>query len=627
MNDTIFLVEGGADILQIKKDLIKYAKSKIFVLDYKADKLLTENKIAHEIAENYMTLEDRRKVDAHSFDTTTMWYENSTIKELLIFEGMNLGSLIEMELLQYFVTIYANAAMIDKIIEKESPTNVISYTSLNDYVRRICKKKNIHLTTHDLPQFPSIQSDIVNIKYNLGSYPISIIVSRKTFMKIKKVFDKTINLIFKLKPDLRTIKNKKSILLLDFNVVPYDLLIHELSSLNKNILLLNQRRPAIWNLQSFKIIKNSNCKILHLSDFEEDVGKKIDFEIKTLESNLAKIWNMDKIFEEMFSFNLNTFWFAIKESFTNICTSRFRESVRRILLVNTLLDTLDVSGILEWAETAQEEKEIITLAKKRGIQSVLLQHAMDLASPIWDKYNRIVISGYTHFISDKQALWNAQVKKRVLSFDNKEENLVVTGSPRHDNFFKSVGKGSSKGMILFATTAVSGRISFEQTHHEAYKKFENFVKEVCSVAKKFPDKQLVVKPHPQSDSLSNITAIIKEIDPTIPIIYNANLIELINSCDMLITFNNSTVALESMILEKPTISLQIEKWAEEDEIIKSNAFLSISKIEDIENGIKKILSDKEYCNYLIENSKIFLNKALVNHGTASHELAKLLDSL
>ncbi len=42
-------------------------------------------------------------------------------------------------------------------------------------------------------------------------------MSRKTFMKIKKVFDKIINLIFRLKPNLKTIKNKKSILLLDFN--------------------------------------------------------------------------------------------------------------------------------------------------------------------------------------------------------------------------------------------------------------------------------------------------------------------------------------------------------------------------------------------------------------------------
>ncbi len=91
---------------------------------------MTENKIAHEIAENYITLEDRRKMDEHSFDITTTWYENYAIKEFFPLRRINLGSLVEMELLQYFVTIYANAAMIDKIIEKESPTNIISIHSL-----------------------------------------------------------------------------------------------------------------------------------------------------------------------------------------------------------------------------------------------------------------------------------------------------------------------------------------------------------------------------------------------------------------------------------------------------------------------------------------------------------------
>ena len=108
--------------------------------------------------------------------------------------------------------------------------------------------------------------------------------------------------------------------------------------------------------------------------------------------------------------------------------------------------------------------------------------------------------------------------------------------------------------------------------------------------------------------------------------YNESLVELINSCDLLITFNNSTVILESMILGKPAISLQIEKWAQEDDIIKTEAFLSISNIEEVEDGIKKILYDSKYENKLIENSRIFVNNYLANHGTASYELAKLLDS-
>ncbi len=626
MSTAIFLIEGNIDILKIKNDMTTYDTCKLFALNYESHKILVENDLKHEIAENFLSNEDRKKIDDDSIHTTSTWYNDQTIKEIITFEGINLGSLIEMELLQYFIKIYGNIITIDKIIENESPSHIVSYTSLNDYVEKICKQKNIHINSYALQQSPSLQFDKINIKYDFGPYPVSINISRKTFMKIRKIADKITNLFFKLKPNMKLIGDKKSIVLLDFNPIQYELLIKELSSLNKNIILINQRRPAIWNLQSFKIIKNSNCKIINLNDFEEKINKKINLKIKTLELELKKIWSMDSIFKKIFSNNFNAFWYDMKESFTTVCTSRFCESLRRILLVNELLDSLDISVILEWAETGQEEKEIIFLSKKRGIKSVLLQHAMDPTSNVWDKYHRFSLGGYSYFISDKQALWGSQVKNRALSYGHKEENLIVTGSPRHDIFFKSVNKRKKNGVILFATTSVTGRMSFEQTPLQAYTNFENFVREVCSIVKKFPDKQLIVKPHPQPDSLSNITKIIKEIDPSIPILYNESLVELINSCDLLITFNNSTVILESMILGKPAISLQIEKWAQEDDIIKTEAFLSISNIEEVEDGIKKILYDPKYENKLIENSRIFVNNYLANHGTASYELAKLLDS-
>ena len=83
-----------------------------------------------------------------------------------------------------------------------------------------------------------------------------------------------------------------------------------------------------------------------------------------------------------------------------------------------------------------------------------------------------------------------------------------------------------------------------------------------------PNIQLIVKPHPQPDFVNNIIELIQEIDPNIKIILDTNLVELIDSCDLLITFKNSTIALESLILNKPTISLQTEKWPEEMEIVK-----------------------------------------------------------
>ncbi len=143
MTHTIFLLEGNIDILKIKNDMTIHGVCKLFALNYESHKILTENNLKHEIAENFLSNEDRIKIDDDSIRTTITWYNNPAIKELIIFQGINLGSLIEMELLQYFVQIYGNTAMINKIIEKESPTHIISYTSLNDYVERICKQKNI----------------------------------------------------------------------------------------------------------------------------------------------------------------------------------------------------------------------------------------------------------------------------------------------------------------------------------------------------------------------------------------------------------------------------------------------------------------------------------------------------
>jgi hypothetical protein len=625
MKPTILLLDGNIDVSKIKNDLSIYEKCKLYALNYQSHKILKENNLKHEIAENLLSLEDRKKIDDDAIHTTT-WCDDQSIRKFLNFEKINLGSLIEMELLQFLVNVIGNTKMVDIVIEEESPERIISYTTINDYVERICNQKNIHIISNSPSELSSLQSDKLNIKFNLGSYPFSINISRKTFLKMRQIFNKTIDFFFKFKPNMKDIKKKNSILLLDFNPIQYDYLLNELSSLNKNILLLNQRRPAIWNLQSFKIIKNSNCKIIHLDDFEKKINKKIDLEIKSFLSNLDKLWLLNSTFEKIFSTKSNTFWYAIKESFIKICTVRFSESVRRILLLNELFSAIDISVILEWAETGQEEKEIIFLAKQKGIKSVFLQHAMDPLSNIWDRHHRFVLGGYSYFISDKQALWGQLVKKRALSYGHKEENLLEIGSPRYDNFFKSVKKTKINGTILFATTAVSGRISFEQTPLEAYANFENFVREVCKVAKKLPDMQLIVKPHPQPDFLSNITKIIKEIDPSIPILYNVSLIELINSCDLLITFNNSTVVLESMILGKPSISLQIEKWAEEDDLVKTGAFLPISNIDEIENGIKKILYDNEFKDNLLENSKSFVNDYLANPGTASNKLAKLLDS-
>ena len=137
-------------------------------------------------------------------------------------------------------------------------------------------------------------------------------------------------------------------------------------------------------------------------------------------------------------------------------------------------------------------------------------------------------------------------------------------------------------------------------------------------------KKLIVKPHPSPVLTKLAENLINEIDPSIIIIKNVELHKLINDCEVLITFNNSTTTLDAISMNKPVISLQTDSYANEDDIAQAGAILSISEIKDLENGIKKILYDNDFKKKLMEKSDLFLQKYMKNQGHASESVVEVL---
>ena len=264
MTEIIFLIqlESHSDIERIMYLEKKYDNKKIISLDYRTHKILDKHKISHEISDSYLTQTERKTVDDYSVKITSEWYDEEKIKKFLTYRDVNLGSLIEMEVWQYLTPIFKSALEIQKIIEKETPQKIFTYSTMNDYISKICKKHTLDLIILEQCIEPSLHYDIINVKYNIGKIPISFNLSRKNFLYIKNITEKIILTIFNL--EAKQINKKKSILLLDFNPMLYDVLLREISKIDKQVLLLNQRRPAIWNLTSFNIVRNSNCKILRL---------------------------------------------------------------------------------------------------------------------------------------------------------------------------------------------------------------------------------------------------------------------------------------------------------------------------------------------------------------------------
>jgi hypothetical protein len=622
MNKTIIIVNDIDNISKLKEIILQYPNSKIFSLNYFTHNKLIKNSIEHEMGDNYLTNIDKNIIDTKTIETASNWYLNNNFKNSLMFDGINLASLIEMESFDYFSKVYKNTLTIIRIIEKEKPTTLVDITNYNDLIQNLCNSKKIDcVQIHDIRQ-ASPYFDKINIKYNIGPIPLSITISKNNYQKIKEFVEKITKQFLKLNKNFNP--QKKSILLLDFNTIQYNLLLKELSNSSKNILLLNQRRPAVWNLESYNIIRKLGSNIISLNDFNKKIDNKIKQEQQQKKDELEVMWDHNLIFNEVFAIENYSIWNSIKDSFTKMCNARFLDSVERLMLLDQLFTKYDVSVILEWAETAPHEKEVVHVAKRYGKKIVMLQHGMSTSGDIWDRAARFFSFFSGPLNSDKQVVWGETTKDYAIKYGHNSENILSLGSPRHDKFFQAK-KINSKGMILLATTGVSEFFAETSTTND-YLKFNNFIREVCLVVKKLKDKKLVIKPHPQPDFVNNVIDLIKEIDPQIEIVLDTDLVELINSCEILITFNNSTIALESMILNKPTISIQTDKWAEENEIVKKHGIISISKLEDIEPSINSILKDNVFKINILKNSDEFIQKYYTNRGNASSFLAQFLEN-
>ena len=614
----IFLVQNGTDFSKLENTIKKFPVHTVYSLDYESHKLLERKKITHKIGEDVLTSADFDAIDLSAINCTKNCFES--YKEILTIENIFLAELFEHELFFYLIRQFLNAHVILKVLEKEYTETVIDFTNVGDYVKKITNFKKIKHIHFGIIKPPGLYHDNVRINFNLSKIPINFELSRKTFSRIKKPIQRLTSEIYDLEPNSQ---NKKNILLLNFDPLQYEELLMEFKKENINFLLLNLRKPAITNKKSLDIIKNSKSKIVDLNKFSKFVKSDIFYAQKNLQNIIEKIFNDDSSFEKLFSVHKFSFWSSIKDQFRDICTSRFQESTERLFLFKKLFSTFDINTIFVWVEVGQEEKECILMGKFFSIKSVMLQHGRYQTSKKWDKFARFLAYFSSSLLTDKQIIWGEITKQYALSHNHSSNNVLIGGSPRHDKFFNlSSRKNKKTGKILLATTGTM-YISADSCTTGSQTKYDEYFKEVYRIVKSLPEKKLVVKPHPGPLLTKYVENLVNEIDPSITVIRNTDLHELINECEVLITFNNSTTALEAISLNKPVISLQTESWANEDDIAQAGAVVSISNIKDCEKEIKKILFDTLFRKQQMDKGSNFLRKYMSNPGKASKSVAEI----
>lgn len=622
MIHTVIFVENSSNIPNILSKIVDIRQTKVISCDIFSHETLSQMGIDHQMIENYMHENDQNLIDKLIIDKSHEWYRQEGITELLEFENMNLGSLLELEIGPYFLQTMKNFIGVKRVIDQENPSIVISSTSLSVMVKIFTVGKNIIIESYSLPNTTSLTYNRVQISFNIGKKLFSIWVSRKLALKIKNTLEFMINLIFKFKFNFSNISTRKSIILLDFNPMLYGNFLKELKRLDQNIILLNQRRPAVWNLQSLKNVKNSNAKIIQLDNFlNPKLSSIITQKQKELQNRLLKMSKDDDILIKFFSIEGCSFWPCIKNTFIEMCSKRFNEIIKKFVLSKELIKKINISCMLILYDTGLEEKIFTSAAKEFEIPGIVLQHGaytkrdMGLVAPI---LSFVPSTGLIH------GLWGSESENIFHQMGVKNEDILLVGNPRYDELFRMKNKCKNKNTILFGSSILS-ELAYSRIDTNMLIKFKNIFREICRISVNIPNKKLIVKLHPGQHLTYDIRPLLKEIDPSIPIYKTNNIIDLIKDCDVFVYIDFSTALLEAMILNKPTITFKIFPDSYyEDKFFQSGATLMVTTINEFEEVLNLILFNETFRNDLIQKGENYVNDYFANPENASKFLINVL---
>ena len=206
MTKKLILVEGKEDIKNLEKHITD--ESIVVCFDYESHEKLSIKNLKHNKLDDYLSNVDEEYIDQKAVELTTNWYKDNTIKKYLEYDGINLGKLLEIELIWYFFEYTKRIGGIIKILEKEKPDEIV-VSFLGNCVEAVCQNSKIKIQKFPSKITSSLFFDNIEIPIKINGKIIPIKISRKNFLRIRNILSKITDAVFKVKPNKKQLQSKK----------------------------------------------------------------------------------------------------------------------------------------------------------------------------------------------------------------------------------------------------------------------------------------------------------------------------------------------------------------------------------------------------------------------------------
>lgn len=591
--------------------------SMIFPLDYKSLDILKNKKIEFELIDDFLTDEERKELFLKSRE---VWENFSKMKNKeLEYENINIFRMIDRnEIQEYLMGLFSESLLIKKIILKFSPDIIYASNKIIEIIQR--QKSESKLIEIYEERESELSFDYVNIRKKIGNFEINSKISRRQFEKIKGVIQ-ILNKIVYRNNNLEN--NEKKILFFEFDPHLYKNLLKQVRKVGYTPILINFRKPAISSKTSFDIIRETESVIFSPEMLKIDKTRFDEIEEKC--KNLINYVDKNIEFVEFDIFNLKLSK-IIKNQILRILSNRLEDYIQKVNYFKLLDNRSDViAGI---SLNLSGETEMIFSKIKKNTPTILLQHGFS------NYYN---FNSYSDVLDDydlldgKIAVWGNSIRDYLIKkYDLKEENILVSGSPRHENFYPNKKTNSSKKNIVITPRPLIKHV--EGTKLQLQLRYENIIQKLILCLKDINNVNVIFKLHPQQNIHNDIIkSVIKKLDSKIIILQDESIKNILDDTYLLINISvdnldASTVIFESMLNNIPIINLKLQKNDWEYDFEKSGAVISCNYDTDYENEILKLINDKTKYTKHISKIEKFLNFYLKNRQNPSEELIRLISN-
>ena len=612
----ILLIDSDSNLSKIKTTKKDFHWNKIISFDYDSHKNLNLENIEHETSDEFITQEETNEIQNHLY-TFSKWYDEKSLQKFFMVEGLNIGQLLQEQFIDYMIKFLKKFFEFKKIYEKFPNALFVSSGIL--YEISTIFSSNIQQVGINKADNYDFVHDKVRVDVNVGKNRIKFSLSSSKYKKIKYFSEKFTQSLFEPK----ITSSSPNVLLVELSTETYQKLLDESRNYDINLIQFGIRRPAIWNMETFKIIKNSKCGIITPDSLiDSELKIKIQEQKNLITKQISDLHQQDEILSKYFSYEGYSFWLAIKPIIQKLFEKRIEQIARDIQTIKALFQKITIDTAIISSEIGITEQIVINESKKCGVKLALLQHGVYYDTKEAKEKN--LSQGIYPIKSDKFLIWGRVSENDLKNIDIIEpKKLKIIGHPKYDSW-KSVSTNNDSSSVLLALTGPEHMV-IQGCQISNIKKFENHLEEICKVVSAMK-KKLIIKTHP-SFHVFDFTDLLKKNGLDIEVISGGSIMELINSCDVIVTTNHTTTILESYLLQRPVICLPIIDYnLGIPTLFDFNSDMNIP-IEKFQVTLEKLMRDNNFKNQIIQRQNQFVENYLANHGSSSKKLIEYIKTM